>query len=92
MANLSHAIVSLATVLDEATPAHPLRLRFGTISSVTTGGAADGTNAAFVTVGGDTIPAPYNAGYTPVAGDFVAVLLCDGSPLILCKVTGPPAL
>ena len=46
--------------------------------------------AAFLTIGPDSVQAPYLASYTPVTGHMVAVLFIDGSPLILGRVIGLP--
>ena len=87
--SLDDAIADFTTTYQDP---HRLTVLTGAIDHITPGGAADGTTAAFVTVLGSTLPAPYCASYTPVAADKVAVLLIDGSPLILGKITGPPAI
>lgn len=69
-----------------------LKYRKGTIASVTAGAASDGHAAVSVTIGSDTIPAPYLASYTPTVGDMVAVLLVGNSPLILGSPIGLPVV
>ena len=63
---------------------------FTTVSTVTPGASLDGLAAATVAINADNVPAPYNANYTPTVGDHVAVLLVNGSPLIVCRVAGFP--
>lgn len=89
MGSLGDAVRGFAdTYTDDA---GTLSMRLGTVATVTAGGAADGHAAVSVTVLGSTTPAPYLAAYTPTVGDLVAVLLVDGSPLILGHVIGLPS-
>lgn len=71
-------------------PRASFTIRFGTVATVTAGGATDGNAQVTVTVNSSTFPAPYLAAYTPNVGDVVAVALIDGSPLILGKRIGTP--
>lgn len=68
------------------------RYRFatGTITRVDAGASLDSLDAAFVTVNGSELPAPYRDGYSPTLGDFVQVELTDGSPYIVGLIRGLP--
>lgn len=71
---------------DQYVPARQ-RLTFwpnATVTSVSGG-------VATVSIAGNSQQAAHLSSYTPTAGDQVAVLLIDGSPLILGKPTGFPS-
>lgn len=71
----------------------PARFSYATgqIKTVTAGGATDGLAELEVTVNGSDVTAPYLKSYAaPTVGDVVAVLLVDGSPLILGALGGYP--
>lgn len=89
MRGLGRARRKLASTLAAQPPA---RYRFvtGTITTVNAGAAVDGNDAAFVTIDGSEIPAPYRDGYTPTVDDFVMVLLANGSPYIVGQIIGLP--
>ena len=60
------------------------------VKTVTAGASLDGVAQVVVTVGTDDIVAPYGKRYTPTVGDFVLVLLVDGSPFIYDAIVGLP--
>jgi hypothetical protein len=72
----------LADSIAKPGPPQPIvRFKVGTIAAYTPAAAF-----ASVTIGADTIDAPFLAPYAPVAGDLVWVLLSGGqSPFILGK-------
>jgi hypothetical protein len=78
----------------EALPGHNLAFITTTVATVTASASRDGTYQIAITLNADTILAPYLAaysnGHTPTVGDTVAVLLSDGSPLILDRIRGLP--
>jgi hypothetical protein len=90
MANLRRSITRTAAALTAAPPGQRLALVSGTIASIDVGAAADGSDVVTVTIGADDIEAARVDGWTPSAGDDVKVLLVNGSPLILGRVTGAP--
>lgn len=51
----------------------------------------DGATAVYIQVGADQLPAPY-IGTAPAVGSTVAVMFVNGSPLILGRPVGFPAL
>lgn len=76
-------------------PTQSLRLSTNaTVDSVDPGAATDGHDQLVIALGGDTFAAPYlqTSGWTPTAGDVVAVLFVHGSPLVLGHVIGTPTL
>lgn len=89
MPDLGGVLRDFADTYTEPPTAKPVRV--GTVATVTAGGASDGHAQVTVTVNGSTFAAPYLAAYTPTVGDFVAVALVDGSPLILGHVIGLPS-
>lgn len=89
---LSRELKRVATSMHDRTPAVPLRMRIGTIASVTAGAAADGNSAVSVTIGGDVVASPYVSGYAPIVGHRVYVLINKGSPLIAGRVIGFPVV
>lgn len=92
MSNLKRAIrratVNLTTV--PASVSANVRAMLGRVASVTAGAAADGHDQVTVTVGGDTVAAPYLSSYSPAVGDTVLVLFLDGSPVIAGRIDGRP--
>lgn len=69
-----------------------LKLRLGTVATVTAGASLDGVAAVTVNVNGSTFPAPYVAAYaSPTVGHLVAVLLVNHAPLILGHIVGLPS-
>lgn len=84
---------ALRALADEDAPATGggVALWIGTVTAVTAGGASDGHAQVTVSVNGSASPAPYLDTYTsPAVNDVVAVLLVDGSPLILGRRIGTP--
>lgn len=76
---------------EDAPPSSGLALWIGTVTAVAAGGASDGHAQVTVSVNGSANPAPYLDTYTsPAVNDVVAVLLVDGSPLILGRRIGTP--
>jgi hypothetical protein len=74
------------------TDAQTVKLRLGTVATVTAGASLDGVAAVSVTVDGSTFPAPYLASYSsPTVADLVSVLLVNHAPLILGRVIGLPS-
>jgi hypothetical protein len=61
------------------------------VATVTAGASLDGVAAVFLTIGPNTVPAPYLSSYTsPTVGDTVRVLIVNQSPTILGRVIGLP--
>lgn len=85
-----HVLRRLAGRIKPAVTVPSTTWRNGTIAAVTAGAAADGNAAVTVTVGSDTIPAPYLASYTPTVGHMVRVEFTGGSPLIHGHIIGLP--
>lgn len=93
MAAWSHHLRNAVQALQERSDAHgTVTVRFGKVTAVTAGAAADGGPAVSVNIRGDVITAPCLDSYlTPTVGHLVAVQLVDGSPLILGHVVSLPA-
>lgn len=95
----SQAVRRFAKAVTDRPDAVPSRI-YTTVATVTPGGvpggSLDGTYAVTVAINADNVPAPYLAayinGHTPTVGDRVAVDITDGSPLILDRVAGLPAI
>ena len=74
----------------------PLRLGYlnTTVTAVSAGTSLDGRAEVSIAVNSDTPKAPYLDeyvnGHTATVGDQVAVLMIDGSPLILGRIFGLP--
>ena len=80
---LEQSLARLAAALTPDDGGQTIRVRLGVVTTVTGG-------VASVRLGGDTIAAPHLDGPTLTAGDTVALLLVDGSPLILGRIAGVP--
>lgn len=98
MASWNSALRRLTTKMQERTDrayGGALLVRNGTVTAVSPGASADGRAATTVTLRGATTVAPYLDPYSdtdpPQQGDFVAVVLVNGSPLILGRVRGLPS-
>lgn len=90
--SLRRSLRRLAAAQRPTRPPVTVSHKLGTVATVTAGTSTDGRATVTVTVGGDTIPAPYLLSYaSPTVGDMVAVLLVNHSPLILGRVVGLPA-
>lgn len=60
-------------------------MRYGTVTAVT-------STTVTVTVGSDSLTAPYLAAYSPrTVGDIVRVDFADGSPIVVDRVVGVTA-
>ena len=60
------------------------------VATVTAGAAADGNALAVVTWRGASVQAAYLASYAPTVGHRVAVVVQDGTLLILGRIIGTP--
>jgi hypothetical protein len=78
-----------AALADLSTADQTLSVQNYAIDHVVAGGAADGSTAVFLSIGGSVLQVPYLDSLTsPVAAQMVRVLIANNSPTILGRVIG----
>lgn len=84
--DLDRRISTVERIRSNTTATEGSQLTLGQVTSVTPGGAPDGSDLVTVSYGAETREAGYNADYSPTAGDQVVLWVRPEEVLVLCRV------